>query len=171
MWWLWYAKSGTKIISIKYMERLVIDTCVLARAFLDTREKEYVQKLILLAIHGRVKLYAPTVVWDEMYAMIMRNYREADDALKAFRLFEGMIERGIIELVDQAALVDKATELSFIEPPHRQDYIDPPDAMFHATALKVGGTLLTTSKRNYYKAMDIVGSVTLFEDYEFPDLP
>jgi predicted nucleic acid-binding protein len=78
------------------MKKYVIDTSVITRYFIGDDDRYKVKRLMLITAKGRIKLYAPRLLWYEFYSVMVQVHASKSDALKATGRFEKMLDNKII---------------------------------------------------------------------------
>jgi predicted nucleic acid-binding protein len=146
------------------MQGFVIDTSVIAGYFIDTPFAEKSKELLVKSAQGKIKLYAPGLIWYELYSVLIKNYDSKAEARAALILFEQITDRGIIEIKETNYFLNQALDIAFSEATGKQGYIGPFDAYFHGLAIYLGCNFLTSDKKHYNKTKDSFGNIILFED-------
>ena len=151
------------------MQKFVVDTSVMARYFLSSDLTKKADILILFALQKKVKLYAPSLIYYELFSVFVQNYDLIFDAEREFENFLKLVNNGIIEIIeDFNTLHPRVFEISYSTFSGKLGYISPFDSWFHALAISLDCHFLTDDIKHYNKTKEYIGNITLLKDLTLP---
>lgn len=147
----------------------MIDTSVITRCFIGDDDRSKIDRLLSLVVEGRIKLYAPQLIWYEFYSVIVKVYATKNEALKVVNRFENLLDDNVIDLINNTSAIERALEVAYSQASGKMGYIGTFDAYFHGTALLLNCPFLTNDEKHYNKTKDSFGNVILFKDLVLPE--
>ncbi len=134
--------------------RIVIDTSVLVKFFIEEENSDFVNELMILHQKTELSLIAPPLIIFEFLSVISKVYKNTEKAKGCLKKFYqckiGMIDAtyGYLERALKGAC---ETNVSYY------------DSGYHALAKEMQGVFLTADKK-YYETMKSKGSIVLLSE-------
>ncbi len=147
-------KNEMKFDPLDYRyRRIVVDSSVLSKIFLEESGKEEVYFLMKMRMMGEVTVLAPPLIVYEFLNVLSKTFKDSERVRKAYEKFKEF-QIGLIDPGD--SFVREATKDSC-----ENKSISYYDASYHALACDMDAVFLTADKK-YYDAMKKKGRIVLF---------
>lgn len=148
-------KDKTKLDPKIFLHRgLVIDTSVVAKAFLDEDGCRVVDELMRMNAKGDTSIMAPPVLVSEFLNVLSKTFMNLERVETAYKLFSKF--NIVITEPDGKFMGDAIKDAC------ENKNVSYYDASYHALAREFGAVFLTADKK-YYEAMKRKGNIVLFE--------
>lgn len=142
----------------------VVDTSVVAKVFLAEADRDIAVRFFESAIRSSIKLHAPSLLLYEMNNVLISKGVTGEHYNQAIRALMEWARSGVLEIADaDEDLLRRAEAIASIDT-QGQGYISSYDATFHALAIRLGATFLTSDQAYARKTKDLLGSVGLLQD-------
>jgi len=132
---------------------VVIDNSLLAKAFLEEEESDFVRKLLKMGLNYQVNIMAPSLIFFELVNVLSKALKDPDKTMLALNRFK----KFVISIVDP-----EMKTVSEILKDVCSKKISYYDASYHALAKDFDATFLTAD-REYYEIMKDRGNIMLLE--------
>lgn len=139
---------------------IVLDSCVFNKLYLEEEGREDLLDFLDACQENDVQLLAPSLFTYEVLAVASAS---SFGAGKAYGLISDFTETGFQLIEMSAGLVKRAIAISNIGHP-KSGFPSFYDASYHALAVEVKGTFLTSDRRHYAKVKS-EGSIELLKNW------
>ena len=142
----------------------VVDTSVIAKVFLAEADRENAVRFFELAIRNSAKLHAPSLLLYEINNVFVSKGVSGEPYNQAIRTVMEWVQSGLL-IISEADedLLRRAQAVASIDT-QGQGYISSYDATFHALAIRLGATFLTSDQAYVRKTKVLLGSVDLLQN-------
>jgi predicted nucleic acid-binding protein len=142
----------------------VVDTSVIAKVFLAEADRDIALRFFESAIKNSAKLHAPSLVLYELNNVFVSKGVKGGAYDQAIQALMDWVRIGVLDIVQaDEDLLRRAEAIASIDT-QGQGYISSYDATFHALAIRLGATFLTSDQAYVRKTKVLLGSVDLLQD-------